>query len=543
MSRSPLGVATLLLVPLLGACSAPPTAPPAYTESGDGLPGPKIWSEAVIPFDANGDRLIDLLFVNANGWRRPGDMGAPSTDPLAPTLLINRSEVHGAPRFSDETSAFFPKDLLIHGKNAAVCDVDGDGHNDIAFAVAFGAQQRLLMWDPDTKRFVDGTERLPKLILNSNGVGWGDLDDDGDPDLVWVDSGPRSDRAPGGKARMLLNDGTGRFTEASEERFPAIEKISGQNAEVVDIDGDLDLDVIVDGKSPVTQLYINDGHANFRLDTTSIPEGERGCRTYDVDWADLDGDGDLDGVFMNFVGPQRRKLANVVLANRLTETGTLSFELVKDAFVGRNLEDENDFALVDADDDGDLDVVVAVLTSPPCEEKLFINQGDIKPGFLVELEAAFPVRHDGSLDITMVDVDGDGRYDAVTAQGESSRREDFRNRLYLATGPTDTTPPAISRVTSREGPARPGKPVPIRAWIQDATVDDGNTFVAAHLHWTITDANGETRGTSPMAHVGGCIHRAALPPATAGATFVYRVTARDPYGNKSASADRTLAVR
>jgi len=539
MCLPPPRAAAPLLILFLGACSA---APPGYTELGDGLPGPKIWSEAVIPFDANGDARIDLLFVNANGWRRPGDMGASSTDPLSPTLLINRGNGAGGPMFEDRTAHLLPSNLLIHGKNAAVCDVNGDGHNDIAFAVAFGARQRLLLWDPTAARFVDASDRLPNFVINSNGVGWGDLDDDGDPDLVWVDSGPRSDRAPGGKARMLFNDGNGRFTEASVAQFPSIEKISGQNAEIVDIDGDLDLDVIVDGKSPVTQLYINDGNANFTLDTSTIPEGERGCRTYDVDWADLDGDGDLDGVFMNFVGPQRRKLANVVIANRLIETGRLSFELVRDAFAGRNLEDENDFALVDADDDGDLDVVVAVLTSPPCEEKLFINSGVIGPGFLVELTGAFPVRHDGSLDMTMVDVDGDGRYDAVTAQGESNRHEDFRNRVYLGTGPADSTPPNILRVTSLGSPAPAGTSASIRAWIQDATVDDGNTFVAARLHWTVERAGQQTRGSAPMPHIGGCLHRAVLPAAPKGATITYHVSAADRYGNESVSSERAIAV-
>ena len=154
MCLPPPRAAAPLLILVLGACSA---APPGYTELGDGLPGPKIWSEAVIPFDANGDARIDLLFVNANGWRRPGDMGASSTDPLSPTLLINRGNGAGGPMFEDRTAHLLPSNLLIHGKNAAVCDVNGDGHNDIALAVAFGARQ-LLMHGNRQKRAPDGDQ-------------------------------------------------------------------------------------------------------------------------------------------------------------------------------------------------------------------------------------------------------------------------------------------------------------------------------------------------------------------------------------------------
>lgn len=531
-----LSVSVAVLVTLL------PAQNPVFREVGDGLPGPKVWTEAVVPFDVNGDGKPDLLFANANGWRKPGDMGAPNADPLAPTILVNETKPGGEPTFSDQSATLLPKDFKIHAKNAAVCDLNGDGHDDIAFAVAFGAQQRILLWDQKSHRFIDGTSGLPKLVLNANGVGWGDLDDDGDIDLVWADSGPNSDRAPGGRARMLFNDGKGRFTDAGD-RFPSIPKISGQNAELVDIDNDFDLDVIIDGKSPVTQLYLNDGTGRFTLDVETIPQGERGCRTYDADWADLDGDGDLDGVMMNFVGPRRRKLANVVIRNELAETGKLAFTLITDAFDGKNLEDENDFALVDADGDGDLDVTVAVLTSPPHEEKLFLNSGKIGPGFLKQVEKGFTLRHDGSLDMAIADLDGDGRYDAVTGQGESNRRSDFRNRLYRGTGGKDRIAPTIARAKAMTEPTAKSLAdgVVVRAWCQDATGDDGTTFVRCKVAWTVTDAGGDTteEGQASMTHVGGGMHRGLLRTKATSGSLTWFVIATDPMGNESRSEGST----
>ena len=134
------------------------TAPPQFIEQFDAMPGPVVWTEAVHVIDVNRDGKLDVLFVNCNGWRRPGDMAAPSADPLMPTLLINKTTDDGL-KFVDRSANYFPEDFRLHAKNAAVCDVDGDGHDDIVFAVAFGAQQRLLRFDPSSNRFVDETKR------------------------------------------------------------------------------------------------------------------------------------------------------------------------------------------------------------------------------------------------------------------------------------------------------------------------------------------------------------------------------------------------
>ncbi|MEM7263053.1 MAG: VCBS repeat-containing protein, partial [Planctomycetota bacterium] len=120
---------------------------PQFVEVEGAVPGPVHWTEAVVPVDVNGDGRLDLLCVNCDGWARPGDMGAKSDQPLAPTLLINESEP-GALRFIDGTAQYLPADFMVFGKDAIAADIDGDGHADLVFACAFGNQQRLLRWDP-----------------------------------------------------------------------------------------------------------------------------------------------------------------------------------------------------------------------------------------------------------------------------------------------------------------------------------------------------------------------------------------------------------
>ncbi len=503
-----------------------------FVEQMDVLPGPGVWSEAVHPIDINRDGRLDLLFANCNGWHRPGDMAAPSADPLRPTLLLNEGSENGVPRFKDVSADVFPEGLAMHAKNAAVCDVDGDGHSDLVFAVAFGGRPRLLLWETSKKRFVDATDsHLPDVKLNSNGVGFGDLDDDGDIDLVFVDSGPKSDRDPGGRARLLLNDGNGHFAEATD-RFPAQPKVGAQNAKILDIDGDLDLDVVVDGKSRVTQLYINDGKGRFKLDTKTIPEADRGGQPYEIEWADLDGDGDLDAVHMSWGGGRRQRYRNVVLKNLLVESGQLTFDVIEDALDRRNNEDENEFAFLDADDDGDLDLVTATLLARPGSEKLYLNSGPIGPGFLRLSEHAFSELVDGTLDLCIADFDGDGARDVVTAQGESDRFESFQNRYYKNMGPKDTHSPRITGIVMDKA----GKGIVVKAMVRDDVVDDGASRLKVWVTWSAKAGSFSGSGSNPMDYMGGGLYRGVVPPGViiqgADASRV-RVHAEDPAGNRS----------
>ena len=86
----------------------------------------------------------------------------------------------------------------------------------------------------------------------------------------------------------------------------------------------------------------------------------------------------------------------------------------------------------------------------------------------------------------------------------------------------------------------------MRAWCQDATGDDGTTFVNASLHWTFTGA-GETGTASanrPMAHVGGGVHRVTLRIDTKGpGTLTWYIEASDPMGNKARGRSTSVEIK
>ena len=427
----------------------------------------------------------------------------------------------------------------MHGKDAAVADITGDGRLEIVFAAAFGNSPRLLRRGDDGK-YREESERLGELSLNAHGLGIGDLDGDGDLDIVFPDAGERSFRRPGGKARLLLNDGSGHFTDASEQ-LGAVEKIGAQNPKLIDLDHDFDLDIVLDGKSAETHVYWNDGNAHFTLATDVVPAAKG--RPYEVEWADLDGDGDLDAVHMNFTGEGRRTYSNVPLRNELVETGKVSFTPILDGLEGNNAQDQNDLAFFDGDGDGNLDLFVAALPSPPGPEKVFVSSGKLEKASFKQRESAITPHDDSTLDADLADFDGDGRLDLITVQGESRRRADFSNRYYRGTGAPDRRAPRVGRVSTPEKVSaeacRAG--IAIIAWIQDDLVDDGGSPVDAMLAWQSSGGDVERIAMKP---IGGGLHRAVLRNAGAatGSAWEVWVEAKDPAGNEGRSEKRTVTV-
>jgi len=132
------------------------------------------------------------------------------------------------------------------------------------------------------------------------GVALFDADGDGDLDLYAVQGGaipgmPGGTPAPN---RLFLNDGTGRFTDATEASGAGHEGY-GMGVSVADVDGDGDLDLYLTNVGP-DALLLNDGTGRFTDATAAAGLGDPG---YGLGAAffDADGDGDLDLFVANYV--------------------------------------------------------------------------------------------------------------------------------------------------------------------------------------------------------------------------------------------------
>ncbi|MFK7741996.1 MAG: FG-GAP repeat domain-containing protein [Planctomycetota bacterium] len=491
-----------------------------YQEQPGLMAGPVVRSEGCITTDLDGDGDLDLVFAN-------GYVLSTSGQAIRPTVLINR--ISQGLGFVDETAQRIPL-TAIRGTLVIAFDIENDGDLDLLFSCNGPSQQRLYVNDGSGNFTDESVQRLGSLNLAVAGCAYGDVDQDGDYDLFL------NDELNNGQLKLFLNDGQGNFTNVTATHVAPAPKSNQQDVVLFDVDNDFDLDVINIGKSFGQQVYFNDGTGRFLQVTTGLLPGG-GSLSYEAEAADLDLDGDLDLAMLSVSGT-----TDSVLRNNLIPSGTLSFTSLTSALTGGNGQDDNEWAFVDADNDGLLDLINGSLTFGA--EKLYRNNGAFSFARQSGLTGFSPVS-DPTLDVAVGDLNGDGIFDVVTAQGEFGN---FTNRAYFGSGPADTQPPRFVQVEQLAGTLRnPGGPWTVRATIQDSIVDDGETSVAsAAVDYTVTTPLGVTMLSVPMRFVGGLLYRAelALPPNTLanGGTVSFVVRAVDHRGNTATSTPQNFAL-
>ena len=248
------------------------------------LPAPNNKNSTIADFgDVDGDGDLDALVANV----------------LGEDLLLNDGTGH----FTLANSQI-PPPIVVPPLNkfdisadVRLADVDGDGDLDALVAnenpfnpSATGGDQNRLWINNGSGVFTDGTAaRLPARTDQTGAIVPGDLDDDGDLDLVVLNRG---------QDFVLVNDGTGHFADQTASRFPTTAD-SSRGGSLADLDGDDDLDLLVaNSRNEAVAYYTNDGHGVFTArDFGHVPgtgETIAGLRV-----VDLDDDGDLDVYLAN----------------------------------------------------------------------------------------------------------------------------------------------------------------------------------------------------------------------------------------------------
>lgn len=249
-------------------------------------------------------------------------------------------------------------------------DFNQDGHADVMF-IAEDDQVHQLFFGDGKGGFKDVSDRL---LTRSEGNGFevGDVDGDKLPDIALGNSGER------GENFLWLNDSKrpGHLLDASKTHLPNVNDAT-QDVALVDLDADGDLDMVVANEKPPNRLLINDGQGRFTeaSDRLDLPVK---LHTREVHVFDANGDGRLDILFLNLTSNARGREYDPQ-ARLLINDGNTRFKDETAQRLPANTFSSWGGAVVDFNDDGHPDLIVGAIEVPgfkPMQARAYANDGE-----------------------------------------------------------------------------------------------------------------------------------------------------------------------
>lgn len=303
----------------------------------------------------------------------------------APFTFADVSEQSGIAFLHDENpfidfhrEQLMPNMVSAEGPAIAVGDLNGDGLDDVYLGNSKHKLAKLYVQN-NNGSFLDaspGLFRMDSLFEDVDAV-WMDVEGDGDQDIIVASGGNEFRKGHQTRAqRVYINDGQGQWT-VRYDLFPGAD-VTASCVRVGDFNGDGLPDVFFGARAtpwqymvvPTSLLYQNLGNGKFEeVALENSPALAKAGLVTDAQWADIDGDNDLDLVLT------KEWDAVQIFIN---ENGTFQPQVVSD-----DLGWWNTVAAQDFDGDGDVDILAgnfgenAKLT-PSKEEplRMYVNDYD-----------------------------------------------------------------------------------------------------------------------------------------------------------------------
>ena len=318
------------------------------------------------------------------------------------TLLILLSFLSRELPFTDVSQSHLPvADLGLLSMDAASADFDNDGDLDIL--IANEHRPNIMLINDGSGKFSNASaERIPQVNHDSEDIGIADFDHDGDLDIVVVSEDDKTNE-------FYLNNGDGTFADAGD-RIPVTGTSNAVLILDINVDGHED---IVIGNNGQNRILINDGTAHFTDETSSRLEAAEDV-TQSIAAGDVNKDGFVDLVFAN-------EGNNRILINN--GKGVFTDESAIRIEYRGTLEESREVALGDVDGDGDLDLffgnVAAFVENADKQNRLLLNNGS---GYFADATGPrLPKDADRSFGGTFFDIDQDGDLDIITGNVNGSQ--------------------------------------------------------------------------------------------------------------------------
>jgi hypothetical protein len=314
----------------------------------------------------------------------------------------------------------------------------------------------------------DSTQSDQRYYLETMGTGvaWIDYDQDGLPDLYFVQSAATDAYRPSHPLRSALyhNNGDGTFTDVTGRSGLGGEGHYGQGVAAGDYDNDGFPDLYVTGYGRAI-LYHNNNDGTFTDVTMKAGVGDEGNWSTSAAWFDYDRDGWLDLVVTNYIDwtpstnlwcgdhnpgyrsychPDNYKGEYIKLYHN-NHDGTFT-DVSKSSGIGIPLAKGMGVVTADFNNDGWPDIAIANDTWP---NFLFINNHNstfTDASFVSSVAASGDGRYEAGMGIDAADVDGDGWADIYITHLDNQLNRLYHNN-HDGTFDDDTYPYGIAAGT------------------------------------------------------------------------------------------------